>query len=346
MKFTTLTTLLTLLISINLTIGQAKDIDSVDIASIKKIHKLHVEREKLHRERMEMAEKEQAVITLELIRLRVEIAIFESKTVGSNILTNNSEYLIILNQKEQEIIEKLKENKEWVELLIGVEYWPEDNRIKAMNNWKEEHNNPNGTAENVKENEKYFQKPIDKKSYLEYSAENDVMLSPPRPACELAYNGWDETIQRARKDTKAKVLFSETDPNLEVHFPKRDFITCYGSLTSIEGGIRILTLDVTIASPKATSLFGGLLANDFIVIKLLDGTKIRLYNKVSDPGVWIPAVQSIFYSGQFLIGLKEERSLRSQEVDSILIRWSKLEDEFEVFELDFFINQFQCLENE
>ncbi len=345
MKLTTLTTLLALLIGVNLSFGQAEVMDSTGIAKAKKILELPVDVAALHRERMEVSKEERAAITLEIIRLRLDIATFESNKTDSSLASIESDKLKVLKQKERETIEKLNKNKDWFQLLVGIEYWPEEKRLEAMNKWREEHSEPRGMADKGGQEEIPFSIHGGKKAYFKYSTETDVLVSPPEPACKLAFDGWDETAQKARKDTEPKILFGQTDPKLEAHFPKRDFITCYGSLISIEGGVRLLRLDVMIASPKAASLFGGFMANDFIVIKMLDGTKLSLRNQLADPGVWVPAIQSVVYKGQYLIGLKDERLLRSQEVDSVIIRWTKAEDEFEIFEMDFFINQFQCLEN-
>ena len=77
----------------------------------------------------------------------------------------------------------------------------------------------------------------------------------------------------------------------------------------------------------------------------MDGTEVRLYNHIASAGKWDVTTQSYIYRGVYPIGISEEKLLRSVEADHIRVHWSKAQDQYEIFELDFFINHFNCLEN-
>lgn len=176
------------------------------------------------------------------------------------------------------------------------------------------------------------------------SGRERLILEPPDIPCSYSFHGEDANTGKVRKDVSPTTIFGFTEKSLEQFFGTHHFLVCRGNLTSLEGGIRILQLEIAITSPRAVQMFGSFQKGEFIEIQLLDGQTIRFINSLPDSGQWQPERQAVVYEGQYAIGGREEKLLRNIELDRIKIRWSKVEETFEVYELDFFIRQFHCLD--
>ena len=61
-------------------------------------------------------------------------------------------------------------------------------------------------------------------------------------------------------------------------------------------------------------------------------------------GTLNPLKKSVVYKPQYLIGSNQAKELSKGEVDRIRLVWSSGYEDYEIYELDFFINQFRCLE--
>ena len=287
---------------------------------------------------LDVSNKRESVLSLKVIRLRNEIA----KVQGDQPQKDNMERLDIqlLTSKELALNLRLVSQREWTTLLKETIYWPKNEREQALLEWHANHMNDEVDHHTFPEK---ISNHLPEKIYAHPANSNNLMSFPPEPKCDT------QQIEGQKGDwvvrTKPQLLFSHTDKKLESHFPLRDFITGYGNVASSPSGMKIFNLDILLASPKARQIFGVIPQKDLIVLVLLDGTKISLQNRVNANGYWDVNTQSYIYHGQYLIGAKEERLLMSNEVDRILIKWSKAKEVYEIFEMDFFINQLRCLEN-
>ena len=183
----------------------------------------------------------------------------------------------------------------------------------------------------------------DRKRYVKYSPAADVVLNPPMPPCIFEERAKGKANARQRKDLQPALIFSFTDPALEPYFKKGDLITCSASLTSVTGGIIMLNLEIAIASKQAPQLFGALRQGDYITIAGLDGSKIRLVSKKSDAGRWEPRLQAQLYRTQYQLGAKDIKLLEEMELDTINIRWSKVQEEYQIFDVEILSRQLRCL---
>ena len=174
--------------------------------------------------------------------------------------------------------------------------------------------------------------------------EDDLMLHPPPAPCGLAYAGTDAATGLKRWDTQPTLFFSKTDKALQAAFPESDLIRCHGYLTAVAGGLRILHLVISIASPKAKYLYGSFEKGGLLELHLLSGDSVRLFNNRPDLGTWDAALQSTVYYLQFQIGGIEEKLLRQGELDAVWLHWSQVKEEFEIYETDFFLQHFSCLD--
>lgn len=174
---------------------------------------------------------------------------------------------------------------------------------------------------------------------------NGTLILPPKVPCRMGEKIMDPTTNDARWQTASDLIFSHTDALLESQFLKRDFIQCAGSLASLKGGLKLFNLELAVSSTNAQQIFGVLPKDEFIELQLIGGEKLSLFNTLPSNGQWISAQDAFVYRGSFLLGFREEKLLRKIELDQVTIRWSKVQEQYEIYETDFFIRQFQCLDD-
>jgi len=181
------------------------------------------------------------------------------------------------------------------------------------------------------------------KSFKKYKIENDVIYSPPKTECNLIFEGMDEFIGKKRKDVERQVLFTYTEESARRFMKEEDYIFCEGNLTQIHGGVLFLNLFISIKTSDAKRSFGELGKGGKITIKMIDGSKVVLKNNQSDDGVFNTLNNRHTYTAQYRINSGQEKKLRKGEVDLIRIVWGTGYEDYEVYNLDFFADQFRCL---
>lgn len=181
------------------------------------------------------------------------------------------------------------------------------------------------------------------KKFKKYSIEEDVMYNPPQQECNLAFDGIDEFIGKKRRDVERDVLFTFTDDNMVRYMKDDDYIICEGNLTQIKGGVLLLNLFISIKSSDAPRSFGALAKGSVLTMKMIDGTSVNLVNNQTDNGVFDPLKKRHNYVGQYRIMGGQMKALKKGEVDRVRIIWETGYEDYDVYNLDFFINQFRCL---
>ncbi|MFK8006162.1 MAG: hypothetical protein AB8H03_07320 [Saprospiraceae bacterium] len=181
------------------------------------------------------------------------------------------------------------------------------------------------------------------KKFAKYSIDEDVMYHPPQKDCNLVFDGVDEFMGKKRKDVERDVLFTFTNDDMRRYMKEEDYISCEGNLTQIKGGVLLFNLFVTINTTDAQRAFGGLTKGNLLTLKMINGESISLVNNQSDNGVYDPLKKQHIFTGQFRINSGQEKSLKKSEVDVVRIIWDTGYEDYEVYNLDFFINQFKCL---
>jgi len=165
----------------------------------------------------------------------------------------------------------------------------------------------------------------------------------PSPGCKVAYEGVDADTRQFRRDVQKQLLFSHTDERLRMVLKDQEYLRCEGFATSI-GGYRFITLQYTFAYPNAREAYGFIEKGSILTVKMLDGSFVNLRSGKMDKGSFDTLTNVLTYNVHYPIDRSQISLLRNSEVDSILVFWSSGYEEYEVFEIDFFINQLACLE--
>lgn len=181
------------------------------------------------------------------------------------------------------------------------------------------------------------------RKFASFDATMDVMQYPPNTDCQLAFDGVDEFSGKKRRDVASQFFFSYTNDELRAYYKERDFISCEGYVSSLTGGYKFLTLTISIASETAQRDYGIIEKGSIIHIKLLNGNTVKLFNNKTDIGIVDPLNRTTTYVAQYIISSSDEKQLKKEEVDKVRMIWSSGYEDYEVYELDFFINQLECL---
>lgn len=186
-----------------------------------------------------------------------------------------------------------------------------------------------------------------KRELTYYSFETDdknVLKNPPEVECKIKQKGIDKRTRKERTEMESGYLFGYTHPNIESYFKEKDYLTCYAKLSKV-GGLYYLSFEVRIASIKANKTYGSLDKGSGIRVKLIDGEIINLYNISAATGLIEPLTGVTVYQTNYPMEKSEFKKLSKTELDKIGVIWSTGYEEYEIYEVDFLMNQAECLKN-
>lgn len=175
-----------------------------------------------------------------------------------------------------------------------------------------------------------------------FPSNGNPALSPPATPCQVAYEGKDNK-GRFRRDLQKQLLFSYTDERLRPALKDREYLTCEGYFTQL-GGFRFLTLEFTFAYPNAREAYGFIEKGSYLMVKLLNGQFITLFSGKMDKGTYDTETGLLSYLVHYPIDQGQINLLKNSEADSVIVSWSSGYEEYEIFQLGFFINQIRCLD--
>ena len=162
--------------------------------------------------------------------------------------------------------------------------------------------------------------------------------------CNARSDTIDEATGRRRIELEPALIFTHTDPDLRPYFKNKELITCYGTLSKIDAYVYLM-IDFQIASSHSQSNFGSLANGSLLRLQLLSGEYVSLYNIKSDRGRIDPYSGYTVFTGQYALGKDEIKMLQSSELDKIRILWSTGYEDYDVYKIDFFLDQLKCLMN-
>ena len=163
--------------------------------------------------------------------------------------------------------------------------------------------------------------------------------------CNVIFNGYDPEIQKSRKEIKRDKWFNYTHPKLLNHFGSKDFLTGEASLMKISDKT-YLNLRLILATRDARRSYGFIEDEAMLRISLINGDKIYLKNQIRSNGELEAYTGNTIYQCLYLIDKDYVNEIKRTEVDKVGVMWSTGFEEYEVYHVDFLINQLECLKNE
>jgi len=182
-----------------------------------------------------------------------------------------------------------------------------------------------------------------RRKLVAYNPKNDVMLNPPSVDCNLTFDGVDEFSGNRRKDVTKQLFFTYTPERFKPYFKGRNYITCHGFLSKVSDVGTMLNLEFVILTEQAVREFGVLEMGSDLIIRGIDGDRITLTNKKTSTGIANSLDKTTTYKARYLINSSDIKKLSKTEVDKLRVIWGTGYEDYEVYEVDFLIDQFKCL---
>ncbi|MEO0338621.1 MAG: hypothetical protein AAF242_05350 [Bacteroidota bacterium] len=179
--------------------------------------------------------------------------------------------------------------------------------------------------------------------YLGLEDQNNAYLNPPKSTCSLAFNGREEVTGRRRKDMPKKQLFTHTDDRLRYYMKDKEYLTCSGYLSTIDGGFRMLSLEFKFAYPNAREAYGFIEKGSMLTLSFLNGDFINLKSGTIANGSYNMETEILTYRVQYPIDQGQISYLKKNDLDRIKVYWSSGFEEYEVYDVAFFKHQAKCL---
>jgi len=161
--------------------------------------------------------------------------------------------------------------------------------------------------------------------------------------CEYSMKERDEFTNKLKVATKSQPFFAYTQEDLKKFMREDDYLTCTGNLSRVIG-MTIFNVKFEIESVMAQQEYGTIEVGTQMMVKLLNGETVILTCQEFDKGTVDESSGKTIYRTYFSVDKNEEKELRKSEVVKVRMLWSTGFEDYEVNELDFFINQLKCLD--
>ncbi len=182
--------------------------------------------------------------------------------------------------------------------------------------------------------------PTDKNLTWSVAEEPPYKRAPVK--CRVNAQIVDEATGQKRLVLEEQGLFTFTDEELRPYFRDESLVDCRAYISSIEG-YRYLTVRFIIASPNARKNFGMLQQQALLRFKLLDGSYVNFYNIQASKGTIDRYSGNTIFTGNYALGRNAEKQLLKSELDKMRVVWSTGYEDYDIHEVDFFLDQIKCL---
>jgi len=171
----------------------------------------------------------------------------------------------------------------------------------------------------------------------------DLNINPPPSPCVIQFDGIDAFSKKRRKETAPEILFTFTDEKLLPYFKEDDYMVCEGYISDLYNSGKYLILNIVVKSNNARQTYGHLKTDAMVVVKTVKGANITLFNINYDTGRFNDKTGKTTYTGHFRISSEDEKELVRCEIDKIRIIWSTGFEDYNVYNVNFFTNQLNCI---
>ena len=179
---------------------------------------------------------------------------------------------------------------------------------------------------------------------VSYPSKKPDVVKASIPNCNIVFEGKDSFSGKKRIDLGKSPFFSFTSDKMRSYFEEGDMIECEAYMSAVAGGYKFVCIEVTVASETAQRSYGSIEKQGLLSIKLVDGTRVNLYNNKTDYGFLDPLKKEVLYKAQYLIPNEHVKTLSKVDIDMVRLVWSTGYEDYTIYETDFLINQLNCLD--
>ncbi|MCH2020959.1 MAG: hypothetical protein MK207_00660 [Saprospiraceae bacterium] len=171
---------------------------------------------------------------------------------------------------------------------------------------------------------------------------NDIPHPDIEKKCKFAFDVTDKFTGFHRRGLYAQTIFNYTPKNYRKFLKSNDFIRCEGFLSQSSSGNMALNINFIVASKEAKYKFGGIRSNSPLILYSMKGNEYTLMTyqgaeaQIKD--------NTTLYECSFAINKKDIKKLKKEEIDRVKISFDKGFQAYEIFYIDFIIDQFSCFE--
>ncbi len=162
--------------------------------------------------------------------------------------------------------------------------------------------------------------------------------------CNIVFNGIDLETKNHRIEIGRAMIFQHTPTEVKNELQDGNLIHVGGQIVQVSNEAA-LHLNIRIDSKIAKDFYGSVEVGNLLKITLLDGKEIKLKCYAGSGGVPTSDKSGFIYPLGYTLEKKHLKQLAKLEMDQIGIQWSSGYEDYPIYEIDFFINQIECLQN-
>jgi hypothetical protein len=161
-------------------------------------------------------------------------------------------------------------------------------------------------------------------------------------SCKYSFDVTDEFTGIRKTGLFARHFFSYTPKEYRKFIKEGDFIRCEGFLSKSSKGSMALNINLYISSKEARYKFGDIKKRSPMIIYTMDNKEFILMTYQGAEAKIIG--ENTVYQCSFAINKSDVKKLRKSETDRIKLRFEEGFQSFDVYYLDFLIDQFPCFD--
>ncbi len=179
-----------------------------------------------------------------------------------------------------------------------------------------------------------------KQQFKPFKKQDNIVIKEQE--CSYEMNEIDPFTGKKKVALHSEFFFGYTHPQLEKYLKGDHYMVCDAYMSQVSG-LKALNVKFTIDSPNAQEDYGAILEGSRMLVSLLDGTTITLVSAESDDGKVDKVKKQTIYRAYFVIDPKSEKQILKSEINQVRMVWSEGYEDYEIHEVDFLINQLNCL---
>ena len=168
-------------------------------------------------------------------------------------------------------------------------------------------------------------------------------IKSPSGNCIVDFDNIDKITGERITELKQEKIFIYTPEKTKEYFVNGPFMTGTASLSKNNNGHVFLNLFFIVDTKYIKSWYNGIAPESMLRITMINGDKVFLENILDDTGVKNPKNNKIIYKAVFPVNKGDLSILKKHEIDKIGVLWNGGFEEYNIYNIDFFMRQYECL---
>jgi hypothetical protein len=168
-----------------------------------------------------------------------------------------------------------------------------------------------------------------------------TIKNPNGSSCIVKLDTVDQLTGARITELMPDQLFTFTHDQLREFFKSKPLMVCQARLSKVGKSNYFLELQFTIQNARVNLNYQGLAKGSKLILKLINGESIPLY--CYENQVVTSSQSEKVYRGLYPISIKDLKKLRKFILTDIGVHWNGGYENYEIHSIDFFKNQFDCL---